>query len=96
MWELQVTEEVAAHLKEGGVVVKPYDAMLDDVRQLASSGQKLWADPAKVSSGGLQAVCTPFRLAQCLTCAELMHCLQARLVVCSQASGHAHTSTSCK
>ena len=47
----QVTDEVAAHLKDGGVTVKPYDAMLDDVRQLASSGQKLWADPAKVSSG---------------------------------------------
>ena len=46
-----MTDEVAAHLKEGGVTVKPYDAMLDDVRQLASSGQKLWADPAKVSPG---------------------------------------------
>ena len=48
--DVQVTDEVAAHLKDGGVTVKPYDAMLDDVRQLASSGQKLWADPAKVSS----------------------------------------------
>lgn len=45
----QVTEEVAAHLKDGGVAVKPYEAMLDDVRTLASSGLKLWTDPAKVS-----------------------------------------------
>ena len=48
-------DEVAAHLKDGGVAVKAYDAMLDDVRQLASSGQKLWADPAKVSSGSLES-----------------------------------------
>ena len=45
-----MTEEVAAHLKEGGVVVKPYDAMLDDVRKVASSGMRLWTDPAKASS----------------------------------------------
>ena len=45
---LQVTEEVAAHLKEGGVSVKPYEAMLEDVREAASSGLKLWSDPAKV------------------------------------------------
>ena len=45
---LQVTEEVAAHLKEGGVSVKPYEAMLDDVREAASAGLKLWTDPAKV------------------------------------------------
>ena len=47
---MQVTEEVAAHLKEGGIVVKPYDAMLDDVREAASSGLRLWTDPAKASS----------------------------------------------
>lgn len=44
-----MTEGVAAHLKEGGVTVKPYDAMLDDVREAASSGMKLWTDPAKAS-----------------------------------------------
>ena len=44
-----MTEEVAAHLKEGGVTVKPYNAMLDDVREAASSGMKLWTDPAKAS-----------------------------------------------
>ncbi len=50
IWGLQVTEEVAAHLKEGGIAVKPYDAMLDDVRKAASSGMKLWTDPTKASS----------------------------------------------
>ena len=45
---LQVTEEVAAHLKEGRVSVKPYEAMLDDVREAAGAGLKLWTDPAKV------------------------------------------------
>lgn len=45
-----MTEEVAAHLKEGGVAVKPYHAMLDNVRKAASSGMKLWTDPAKASS----------------------------------------------
>ena len=44
-----MTEEVAAHLEEGGIAVKPYDAMLDDVRKAASSGKKLWTDPAKAS-----------------------------------------------
>ena len=47
--EFQVTEEVAAHLKEGGITVKPYGAMLDDVRKVAASGLKLWTDPAKAS-----------------------------------------------
>ena len=28
--------------------VKPYEAMVDDVREAASSGLKLWTDPAKV------------------------------------------------
>ena len=28
--------------------VKPYEAMLYDVREAASSGFKLWLDPAKV------------------------------------------------
>ena len=45
----QVTEEVAGHLKEGGITVKPYNAMLDDVRKAATSGLKLWTDPAKAS-----------------------------------------------
>ncbi len=49
-FEFQVTKEVAAHLKEGGVTVKPYDAMLDDVRKAATSGLKLWTDPAKAST----------------------------------------------
>ena len=62
---LQVTDKVAAHLKDGGVTVKPYDAMLDDVRKLASLGQKLWADPAKVKSQGSRGYrAHPFEFAQ--------------------------------
>lgn len=45
----KVTEEVAAHLKEGGVEVKPYAAAFDDVRALAAAGNSIWMDPARVS-----------------------------------------------
>ena len=44
----QVTPEVGAHLKEAGVDVKDYDAMLDDVRALAASGSSTCIDPNKV------------------------------------------------
>ena len=44
---LQVTPAVEAHLKEAGVTVKAYTAMLGDVKQAASAGQKLWVDPSK-------------------------------------------------
>ncbi len=47
---LQVTAEAAAHLEEAGVTVKPYNALLADVRSLAAAGTKIWADPAKVCS----------------------------------------------
>lgn len=51
----QVTEEVAAHLKEAGVEVKDYGLMLADVRALAAEGVRMWADPSKVSCALLQA-----------------------------------------
>ena len=47
---LQVGEEVAKHLKESGVEVKDYNALLGDIKTLAQSHTKLWADPTKASS----------------------------------------------
>lgn len=47
----QVTPEVAAHLKEAGVDVKPYEGLPEDVHALASSGSTIWADPAKARPG---------------------------------------------
>ena len=40
-----------AHLKEAGVDVKDYEAMLDDVRALAASGSTICIDPHKVRMG---------------------------------------------
>ena len=37
--------------------MRPYDAMLDDVRKAASSGMKLWTDPAKASLPTITALC---------------------------------------
>ena len=45
---LQVGSEVGTHLKGSGVEVKDYTALLADIKTLASSHTKLWADPAKV------------------------------------------------
>ena len=50
----KVTPEAAAHLEEAGVAVKPYAALLRDVRALAATGTKIWADPAKVCARELQ------------------------------------------
>lgn len=47
---LQVGEEVAEHLKESGVEVKDYNALLGDIKTLAQTHTKLWADPTKASS----------------------------------------------
>lgn len=46
-----MTAEAAAHLEEAGVAVKPYAALLGDVRALAAAGTRIWADPAKVRPG---------------------------------------------
>jgi len=47
---LQVGEEVATHLKDSGVNVKDYNALLGDIKTLAQAHTKLWADPTKASS----------------------------------------------
>ena len=44
-----MTEAAAEHLESSGVGVKPYEAVLDDVRALAGAGKRLWVDPAQVS-----------------------------------------------
>lgn len=46
-----MTAEAAAHLEEAGVAVKPYAALLGDVRALAAGGTRIWADPAKACPG---------------------------------------------
>ena len=44
MW--QVTAEVKESLQS--VELRPYEAFLDDVRDIVKAGQYLWADSAKV------------------------------------------------
>ncbi|KAA6418050.1 MAG: putative Xaa-Pro aminopeptidase P-like [Trebouxia sp. A1-2] len=46
----KVGKEVAKHLKESGVEVKDYNALLGDIKTLAQAHTKLWADPTKASS----------------------------------------------
>lgn len=48
MCHIQVTEAAAEHLKESGVTVKPYGALLDEVKAIAGAGKSLWVDPAQV------------------------------------------------
>ena len=43
-----MSEEIAAHLEEAGVAVKPYSAVAEDIKAIAAAGTKLWMDPAKV------------------------------------------------
>lgn len=45
----KVTPEVAAHLKEGGVVVKPYEQLVSDIRAKAAAKAKIAMDMSKVS-----------------------------------------------
>ena len=44
----QVGGDVRKHLADAGVEVKPYTALLDDIKTLALAHTKMWADPAKV------------------------------------------------
>ena len=43
-----MTAEVAAHLKEAGVGVKPYGAVLGDIEAAAEAGTRMWMDPSQV------------------------------------------------
>ncbi|KAL4428500.1 hypothetical protein ABPG75_002589 [Micractinium tetrahymenae] len=51
----KVTPEVAAHLQEAGVEVKPYASLMSDVKAMAAAGTTLWMDPARVSYAIKQA-----------------------------------------
>ena len=44
---LQVGKEVAKHLKESGVEVKDYNALLGDIKTLAQAHTKLWLTPQR-------------------------------------------------
>jgi hypothetical protein len=44
----KVTPPVAEHLKEGGVVVRPYDQLVADIKAKASTGTKIAMDLTKV------------------------------------------------
>ncbi len=55
---------MAKHLKDSGVEVKEYTALLDDIKTLAAAHTKLWADPSKV--------CSSFT---CLCCVTVIVCL---------------------
>lgn len=61
---MQVTPEVQAHLEEAGVEIKPYDALLPDVKGLAASGKRIWTDPDKVRLAGGFKLCVPSVLTQ--------------------------------
>ena len=39
---------MSQHLADAGVEVKPYTALLADIKTLAAANTKLWTDPAKV------------------------------------------------
>ncbi|KAL4527940.1 hypothetical protein Ndes2526B_g07731 [Nannochloris sp. 'desiccata'] len=45
----KIGDEVASHLAEAGIVVKPYEEAFNEVKNLASQGVRIWMDPAKVS-----------------------------------------------
>jgi len=45
----KIGAEVASHLTEAGVVVKPYEEAFNEVKNLASQGVKIWMDPTKAS-----------------------------------------------
>lgn len=45
---VKVGGEVSKHLADAGVKVKPYTALLEDIKTLAAANTKLWTDPAKV------------------------------------------------
>ena len=45
----KVNEEVAQHLKESGVEVKPYEDVGKCLREMAEKGTKIWIDEDKVS-----------------------------------------------
>jgi hypothetical protein len=50
----KVTPPVAAQLKEGGVVVRPYEQLVADIKAKAASGTKIAMDLSRVSEGGEQ------------------------------------------
>jgi Xaa-Pro aminopeptidase len=45
----KINAQVAAHLEEAGVTVKPYEEAFNEIKSLASQGIKIWMDPGKVS-----------------------------------------------
>lgn len=51
----KVTPPVAEHLKEGGVVVRPYDQLVADIKAKASTGTKIAMDLTKMSYAVYQA-----------------------------------------
>lgn len=52
----KVTPAVAAHLQEAGVTLRPYEAVTNALRAAAAAGQRVMADPAKVSLALFDAV----------------------------------------
>ena len=60
------------------MVVKPYEAVLDEVRALGSAGKKLWVDPAQVCAAN--------------PCSEPITWLANQQLCCSWSRQHASTS----
>ncbi|KAJ4832200.1 Aminopeptidase P2 [Turnera subulata] len=46
----KVTPEVLNHLKEAGVELRPYDAILSEIESLAAKGAELWLDTSSVNA----------------------------------------------
>lgn len=47
--EQKIDSVIAAHLKEAGVEVRPYEEAFDAVIDIAKNGGRFWMDPSKVS-----------------------------------------------
>jgi Xaa-Pro aminopeptidase len=47
--EDKISDEIAAHLKDAGVVVRPYGEAFQAVMDVAKKGGAIWMDPSKVS-----------------------------------------------
>uniref|UniRef100_A0A061QM88 Putative xaa-pro aminopeptidase p-like n=1 Tax=Tetraselmis sp. GSL018 TaxID=582737 RepID=A0A061QM88_9CHLO len=60
----KVTGEVEEHLRDNGVVLKPYEDIVDDLQALAGGGSKIMVDPAKVSYAIVQQIEAAWQQAQ--------------------------------
>ncbi|KAF3785657.1 putative Xaa-Pro aminopeptidase P [Nymphaea thermarum] len=51
----KITEEVMVYLRNAGVTLKPYEAILTEVERLAEKGTRLWLDKSSVNAAVVDA-----------------------------------------